>query len=67
MKQVRVNTLRHQVQKVGDDLAKSDLTETQRNSLVAKRKRVKRDLELANIALSLTKSDARKQGFAVSY
>ncbi len=67
LKQVRVKALGHQVQEIGDDLAKSDLTETQRNSLAAKRKHVKRDLEIANIALLLTKSDARKQGFSVSY
>ena len=66
-KQTRVNILRNQVTEVGDDLAKNDLTEEQRSSLAAKRKRLKRDLEGANIGLSLAKSEARKHGFAVSY
>ena len=67
LKQTRVNMLRNKVQKSGDDLAKSDLTEEQRKSLSAERKSAKRDLELANIALLLAKSEARKQGFAISY
>ncbi len=67
LKQMRVNTLRREVQKSGDDLSKPELTEEQRNSLSAKRKHAKRDLERANIALLLTKSEARKQGFPVSY
>ena len=67
LKQLRVNSLRHKVQKTGDDLSKTDLTDEQRQSLSAKRKQAKRDLELANIALSLSKSEARNQGFAASY
>ncbi len=67
LKQMRVNTLRREVQKSGDDLSKADLTEEQRNSLAAKRNRAKRDLELANITLLISKSEARKQGFPVSY
>ena len=67
MKQARVNTLRRKVQKIGDDLAKSDVTEEQRKSLSTKRKRAKRDLELANITLSFAKAEARKLGFAASY
>ncbi len=66
LKQMRVNALRRQVQKFGDDLAKSDLSEKQRGSLAEKRKRLKRDLELASISLALTTAEARKHGFNTS-
>ncbi len=63
--QFRVNSLRRQIDDVGNDLAKSDLSEERRKSLAKKRKSLKRDLEGANITVILAKTTARSNGFVV--
>ena len=63
--QFRANSLRRKIDNVGDNLAKSDLSEERRKSLAKKRKWLKRDLEGANVAVVLAKTTARSHGFVV--
>jgi hypothetical protein len=65
--QLQVNRLRREIQKTGDDLGKVDATAEQRSSLSEKRKRLEKDVELANIRLVLSKTEARRHGFSVAY
>lgn len=64
-KQFKISLLRNKISKIGDELAKDDLTSDKRNSLAAERKRLKRDVELASIGLALSKVEAKQQGFPV--
>ncbi|MCL1036189.1 DUF2799 domain-containing protein [Shewanella submarina] len=67
IKQQKIATLGYEIESLGDKLAKSGLSTSERDKLSEERNRKKKEKRNLNFELGLAKDDARRMGFPVGY